>query len=325
MASSDAKRKKNMKQEEKSNQLKQFFTKKNIAIMSSVAAVCLAVGIAVPISVLLGQTIPASNQPSEISSYFETEPSSEEELEKTESIQSLADNSSQEELPESSEPIQEQPQTTVEQKASMEENTANIQPCTHLYTKNVIPATCSSQGYTVHTCQKCGSSYTDSYVAPRHDYGKYLCIYCDKPDLSMNPYYSLMAWMKKHQSYTNENGEYVWVYNNGNAAYKVTCNNMGSYYMIEYEGEEESLNVRFYNDADFVDSYYHLGAIPGRMLLSKETITIPSSSLFNSYPPEYGDFKYSFSNRLDDTFHVVQTQLLSPLGLNFHMFGFKLL
>ena len=311
-----------MKQKEKQSQFKQFFTKKNVTILSAITVVCIAVAISVPLCVLSDQTIPVSNEPSEASSYFMTEISS---AEKVGSLESFADSSSQEETPESSEPTQEQPQNTVEQKAPMEENTAKIQPCTHLYTKNVIPATCSSQGYTVHTCQKCGSSYTDSYVAPQHDYGKYLCIYCDKPDPAMNPYYSLMAWIEKHQAYTNANGEYVWAYNSGNATYKVTCDNMGSYYMIEYEGEEESLNIRFYNDADFVDSYYHLGAMPGRALLSKETITIPSFPLFNSYPPEYGNLKYSFSNRLDDTFNVMQRELLSPLGLNLHMFGFKLL
>ena len=310
-----------MKQKEKSNQLKQFFTKKKIAILSSVVVACLAVGIAVPISVLSGQTISVSNGPSATSAYFETEPSSEEKLEKEES----ADSSSQEEIPESSEPIQKQPQNTIEQKSPIEDTSVKIHPCTHLYTSNVIPATCSSQGYTVHTCQKCGSSYTDSYVAPQHDYGKYLCIYCDKPDPAMNPYYSLMAWIEKHQAYTDENGEYVWVYNSGNATYKVTCDTMGSRYIVEYEGREESLNFGFYNDADFVDSYYHLGEIPGRALLSKETITIPSLPLFNDYPAEYGNFKYSFSNRLDDTFNVIQRELLSPLGLNLHMFGFKLL
>ena len=100
---------------------------------------------------------------------------------------------------------------------------------------------------------------------------------------------------------------------------------MGSRYIIAYEGEGESLNFGFYNDADFVDTYYQLGGIPGRILLSKDTITVPSLPLFNDYPTEYGNFKYNFSNRLDDTFHVIQRELLSPLGLNFHMFGFKLL
>ena len=314
---------KNMKHNEKESRLKQLLTKKNIAILSTAITVCIAVAIAIPLCVLSEQTPPVSNEMPETSPYVITETLSEESVE---SIESVADSSSQEENSEHSESVQEQSlQNTVEQNFSTEESTAKIQPCTHLYTKNVIPATCSSQGYTVHTCQKCGSSYTDSYVAPQHDYGKYLCIYCDKPDPTMNPYYSLMAWMAKHRTYTDENGEYVWVYNSGNATYKVTCNTMGSRYIVEYEGRDESLNLGFYNDADFMDSYYQLGGIPGRAILSKETITIPSLPLFNDYPAEYGNFKYSFSNRLDDTFNVIQRELLSPLGLNLHMFGFKLL
>lgn len=313
----------NMKQQEKQNRLKQFFTKKNIAILATATVVCISAAIAIPLCVLSEQTIPVSRESSEIASYIVTENSSEESIE---SIESIADTSLQEESSEHAESVQESAaQHVVEQNNSIAESTAKIQPCTHLYTKNVIPATCSSQGYTVHTCQKCGSSYTDSYVAPRHDYGKYLCIYCDKPDPTMNPYYSLMAWIAKHHTYTDENGEYVWVHHSGNATYKVTCNTMGSRYIIAYEGEGESLNFGFYNDADFVDTYYQLGGIPGRILLSKDTITVPSLPLFNDYPTEYGNFKYNFSNRLDDTFHVIQRELLSPLGLNFHMFGFKLL
>lgn len=311
-----------MKQKEKQNGFKQFFTKKNVAILSTITAVCTAVAIAVPLCVLSGKTIPVSYQPPETSSYFMAEISGEE---KVESMESFADSSSQEETPESSEPIQEQPQNTVEQKASMEENTVKIQPCTHLYTKNVIPATCSSQGYTTHTCKKCGSSYTDSYVAPQHDYGKYLCIYCDKPDPTMDPYYSLMAWMDKHKAYTDANGEYVWVYYSGNAEYKVTCDDMGSSYLIEYHCGEESLTIFLFHYSDIMDSYYAIGEKFGRALLSKETFTIPSLPISDSYPPEYGNFKYDYSNRLDDTFNVIQSQLLSPLGLNLHMFGFKLL
>ena len=102
----------------------------------------------------------------------------------------------------------------------------------------------------------------------------------------MNPYYSLMAWIEKHQAYTNENGEYVWVYNRGNATYKVTCNNMGSRYIVEYNGEEEFLNFCFYNDADFVDSYYHLGEIPGGLYYQKKQL-------------QYHRFHYSTATQLN--------------------------
>ena len=146
-----------MKQQEKQNRLKQFFTKKNIAILATATVVCISAAIAIPLCVLSEQTIPVSRESSEIASYIVTENSSEESIE---SIESIADTSLQEESSEHAESVQESAaQHVVEQNNSIAESTAKIQPCTHLYTKNVIPATCSSQGYTVHTCQNAAQLY----------------------------------------------------------------------------------------------------------------------------------------------------------------------
>ena len=140
-----------MKQKEKQRQLKQRFTKKNIAILSTAITVCIVAAIAIPLCVLSGRTLPVSNEVPGTSSYVITETLSEENVE---SIESIADSSSQQENSEHSESVQEQAsQNAVEQKFSTEESAAKIQPCNHLYTKNTIPATCSSQGYTVHTAK----------------------------------------------------------------------------------------------------------------------------------------------------------------------------
>ena len=46
--------------------------------------------------------------------------------------------------------------------------------CPHSYTSVVTPPTCTEQGYTTHTCSKCGDSYKDTYVdASGHSYGKW--------------------------------------------------------------------------------------------------------------------------------------------------------
>lgn len=39
-------------------------------------------------------------------------------------------------------------------------------PCSHEYTETVIPATTSSGGYTLHACRKCGYSYRDNETKP---------------------------------------------------------------------------------------------------------------------------------------------------------------
>ena len=41
----------------------------------------------------------------------------------------------------------------------------------HSYTTKVIASTCTEKGYTLHTCSKCGNSYTDNYTNPTgHNY-----------------------------------------------------------------------------------------------------------------------------------------------------------
>ena len=83
-----------MKHNEKESRLKQLLTKKNIAILSTAITVCIAVAIAIPLCVLSEQTPQVSNEMPETSSYVITETLSEESVE---SIESVADSSSQEE------------------------------------------------------------------------------------------------------------------------------------------------------------------------------------------------------------------------------------
>lgn len=48
--------------------------------------------------------------------------------------------------------------------------------CNHEYETSLVEATCSKQGYTVHTCKKCGYSYNSDYVAalPHTDSGEWI-------------------------------------------------------------------------------------------------------------------------------------------------------
>ena len=44
----------------------------------------------------------------------------------------------------------------------------------HKYTTKVVAPTCAAQGYTLHTCSKCGNSYKDTYVnATGHKFGSW--------------------------------------------------------------------------------------------------------------------------------------------------------
>ena len=47
--------------------------------------------------------------------------------------------------------------------------------CVHSYTDAVTDPTCTAQGYTTHTCSKCGDSYEDTYTDPvDHTYTEYI-------------------------------------------------------------------------------------------------------------------------------------------------------
>ena len=46
--------------------------------------------------------------------------------------------------------------------------------CYHAYTSVVTDPTCTEQGYTTHTCSRCGDSYVDDYVeATGHSFGEW--------------------------------------------------------------------------------------------------------------------------------------------------------
>lgn len=50
-------------------------------------------------------------------------------------------------------------------------NTPGTEACSHEYTDVVTAPTCTAQGYTTHTCSKCGDTKKDTYVdAAGHDY-----------------------------------------------------------------------------------------------------------------------------------------------------------
>ncbi|MBQ3215333.1 MAG: hypothetical protein IJB11_04355, partial [Oscillospiraceae bacterium] len=60
-------------------------------------------------------------------------------------------------------------------------------PCIHNYQEVVTAPTCTGDGFTTHTCSKCGDSYTDSTVAATgHGWSKGTCtacgIVCDHPN-----------------------------------------------------------------------------------------------------------------------------------------------
>ena len=57
------------------------------------------------------------------------------------------------------------------------EETTEITATGHSYTTKVVAPTCTAQGYTLHTCSKCGNNYKDTYTnATGHNFGAWTVI-----------------------------------------------------------------------------------------------------------------------------------------------------
>lgn len=59
--------------------------------------------------------------------------------------------------------------------------------CSHNYTTSIVDPTCTTQGYTLHTCSMCGDKYKDTYMdATGHNYVEgernYSCSKCGKSE-----------------------------------------------------------------------------------------------------------------------------------------------
>lgn len=212
------------------------------------------------------------------------------------------------------------------------------QGCSHTFINETVMPSCTTQGYTTHTCSKCGYSYTDAYTAPQHYIGKYLCDYCGAPDPG-NPYYSLSAWINTYVPTRDEAGNPNWVYAGpNNASYSITSCQMMSWLLLRYSrmsenGEWESLDIEL-NDRDQQCTVYYFRRTAagdyqnGTAVLDRSAVRSPEQlwAAMSVGEEVENDSKEAFladcSNRMEDVVSTIQNQLLSPqLGFTVDMLG----
>lgn len=226
---------------------------------------------------------------------------------------------------------------SISSEVSSEKNPSQPQECAHTFIDETVMPNCKAQGYTTHTCLKCGYQYTDSYTAPQHDYGKYLCDFCGAPDPS-NPYYSLSAWINRSVSSRDELGNPNWTYTSPDASYCITsCENM-AWLLIRYSrqsanGEFEDLLLELnsrnqechvsYTRCTAAGDYQNGTAIVDRSeVRSPATLAsaLSTGQGSESYPVEA--FRADCSNRIEDVMNTVENQMLAPrLGFHVDMLG----
>jgi DNA-directed RNA polymerase subunit RPC12/RpoP len=195
--------------------------------------------------------------------------------------------------------------------------------CNHTYNRQIISPTCSQEGYTNYTCQKCGKTYQDDFIAPRHEYSenKYVCDYCGLPDATANPYYALSAWMELNKT-KNASGEYEWKYQGTDGVYTLSVDDDSLH--LEFNSKDEMLYLLVIPSYYYCDSMYEKQGEICRYSMTRSEIVVPSDSMFRSYGD--GDSRLqvlgdSYRVRFDDLITVVQTKMLDSIGLELRSFG----
>lgn len=181
-----------------------FFSKKRTAVVSGCLAVLFLAGVVLAVAFVQNQTVVASGNVGE-SAYLSPksimgEPSASQETQPLPEAPSNESASSGEEDEAAFSQSEQQPEQQISsqsgtQPQSQAGSPAQPQGCSHTFITETLMPSCINQGYTEHTCSKCGYYYVDNYTAKRHDYGKYLCEYCGRPDPD-NAYYSMSAWVQ---------------------------------------------------------------------------------------------------------------------------------
>jgi len=224
-------------------------------------------------------------------------------------------------------------ETSIGETSNMTTSSVAPTECAHVYVVKKVEPTCTSQGYTEHTCTKCGKSYRDGYVGP-HDYGKYFCVYCGRPDPT-RPIISLYEWMKiEKNAPIMDSGKFSSInYTENGVTYSIVSDPWTTVYdhgiSFEYEKGEEIFRIRLESTKNCSIYYSYNGVNGSNSNLSNASV---NSNLKINLDYFYdggktGCTKEELSNqmvsKIDGVMKTIQDKLLTPkTGLKLKDFGF---
>ena len=225
-------------------------------------------------------------------------------------------------------------QTSISETSNITTSSATPTECVHIYVVKKVEPTCTSQGYTEHTCSKCGKSYRDAYVGP-HDYGKYFCIYCGCPDPT-RPLLSLYEWMKiQKNAPIMDNGKFSSInYTENGVTFSIVSNPWTTVYdhsiSFEYEKGEEIFRITLESTKKCSIYYRYNGVNGSNSSLSNESVN--SNLKINlDYFYDGGntgctkeEFSKQMTSKIDEAMKIIQDKILTPkTGLKLKDFGFS--
>ncbi len=206
--------------------------------------------------------------------------------------------------------------------------TTSGSPLEHSYTTTIIPATCTSQGYTTYTCT-CGDTYKDNYVESSHSYQNYICTSCGTID-EENTFQYLCQWLLNNG---NTYAEYVYLeslsYNQTiKISYYPQQDNLALSYFT-YDGDNSILTT-IYLWSDSTSANYICGndycKIKGNIDILTYTSNFPLS--YNTCSPGPYQTEYYFAEVTRERINVLLTECnmllsINNVGISIEELGFK--
>ena len=201
--------------------------------------------------------------------------------------------------------------------------------CTHDYTIKVVAPTCTEKGYTLHTCKKCGESYRDSYVSPRHEYGKYLCDICGLPNPD-DPIHSLSAWIKTNGTLA-DNGKFSYIeYEQSGITYSIFCDPYNlNIISFEFKGDNDEYFQISVMDTNECNLYYSNNGIQGRAEMKSFAVCSSTPLKLTYFYNEsetvcsQEEFAAQMTSKIDNLMEIIQDKMLYPkTSLKLKNFGF---
>ena len=203
--------------------------------------------------------------------------------------------------------------------------------CSHSYFERTVNPTCTEEGYTIHTCEKCGKSFKDSIIPSRHKYMNFYCSECGAADTA-HPYETLYAWLVKNGNKDDDGDYYISrSKNNGNDYYRV--HTYGNRLRIGYGGYVGGEYTIAYVDFPCVSDEYvcHIYSselyVNGSATIQANTFGNDTEIVFDSF---YTDTEYTetvfaivFRDIILDALDEAEDLLsIHSVGISIRDFGF---
>lgn len=199
--------------------------------------------------------------------------------------------------------------------------------CQHNYRADEVSVSCTTEGYIVYVCTKCGKSYRET-VPTQHGYSKYLCERCGKIDPAADKFWAMNAWLA---AYGEPNGKgNMNCYPNDSASLSISNYLDQNTFFIGYDDSSADILFSVYVQGPDVSTVsFRKGATCGSYDIKNSALSSTQKIVFDEfYTPEENPidedvFATECAKKIDQYMLKAQNEIIYPkTGLKLKDFGF---